>query len=81
MSDAFSKWLEFVPIPDKSAETVAKGIYETWMCRNSLMDILVTDNGKEFKNKVMCTFKKKGRFTKSAGKWSFFFIAHMAPNY
>ena len=53
MSDAFSKWLEIVPIPDKSAETVAKGIYETWMCRNSPMDILVTDNGKEFKNKVM----------------------------
>ena len=53
MSDAFTKWLEIVPIPDKSGETVAKGIYETWMCRNSPMDILVIDNGKEFKNKIM----------------------------
>ena len=53
MSDSFTKWIELVPLPNKSSEEVAKAIYENWICRNSPMDILITDNGKEFKNQVM----------------------------
>ena len=67
MSDSFTKWLELTPIPDKSAETVAKAMTEQWFYRNSPMDVLVTDNGKEFANetmKLLCdNFGIKHRFT------------------
>ena len=67
MSDSFTKWLELPPIPDKSAETVAKAMIEQWLYRNSPMDVLVTDNGKEFDNETMrllCNnFGIKHRFT------------------
>ena len=53
MSDAFTKWIELIPLPNKSAEEVAKAVYENWICRNSPMDTLITDNGKEFRNRVM----------------------------
>ena len=53
MSDAFTKWIELVPIPDKSAETIANAIMENWIYRNSAMEVLVSDNGKEFKNETM----------------------------
>ena len=53
MSDSFTKWIELVPLPNKSAEVVAKAVYENWICRNSQMDTLITDNGKEFRNQVM----------------------------
>ena len=53
MSDAFTKWIELVPLPNKSAEEVGKAIYENWICRNSPMDVLITDNGKEFRNQIM----------------------------
>ena len=67
MSDSFTKWLELAPIPDKSAETVAKAMTERWLYRNSPMDVLVTDNGREFDNetmKLLCNnFGIKHRFT------------------
>ena len=53
MSDAFTKWIELIPLPNKSAEEVGKAIYENWICRNSPMDVLITDNGKEFRNQIM----------------------------
>ena len=53
MSDSFTKWIELIPLPNKSAEEVAKAVYENWICRNSPMDTLITDNGKEFRNQVM----------------------------
>ena len=53
MSDSFSKWIELIPIQDKNANTIVKAITNNWICRNSKMDILVTDNGKEFKNSLI----------------------------
>ena len=53
MSDSFTKWIELVPLPNKSAEEVAKAVYVNWICRNSPMDTLITVNGKEFQNQVM----------------------------
>ena len=53
MSDAFTKWIELIPLPNKSAEEVGKAIYENWICLNSPMDVLITDNGKEFRNQIM----------------------------
>ena len=44
-----------IPIPDKSAETVAHAIYTGWICRNAPMEILITDNGREFTNGTIKT--------------------------
>ena len=67
MSDSFTKWIELIPIPDKRAETISSAIYKGWICRNSAMEILLTDNGTEFKNETMedlcAEFKVEHRFT------------------
>ena len=53
MTDAFSKYTEMVAIMDKSAETVAKAFLERWICRFSAPTMIVTDQGKEFCNKIL----------------------------
>ena len=53
MTDAFSKWVELRAIPDKKASTVAKVIFEQYICRYGCMRLLVCDNGKEFANQVL----------------------------
>lgn len=52
MTDAFSKYVELVPLPDKEAVTVAQGIFYRWLCRFGAPLILTTDGGKEFTAKV-----------------------------
>ena len=51
--DAFSRWLEAVPLTNKRAETVAWALLTTWICRYGWMQILHSDNGTEFVNAVM----------------------------
>ena len=53
ITDAFSKYAELVALPDKKAETVAKAIFERWVCRFSVPRMIVTDNGKEFANEML----------------------------
>ena len=55
MTDAYTKIVELAPIADKSAETVAKTIFERWICRYSCMIQVITDNGLEFCNQVLDT--------------------------
>lgn len=50
---AFTKWTEVVPIPNKEAPTVAKAIFEEWICRRGIMQNLVSDGGKEFANTIL----------------------------
>jgi hypothetical protein len=50
---AFTKWVEVVPLPNKEAETVAKAVFEEWICRRGVMNLLVSDGGKEFANKIL----------------------------
>jgi transposase InsO family protein len=52
MTDAFTKYAELVAIPDKEAATVAKAIMERWICRFSSPKTIVTDQGREFVNKL-----------------------------
>ena len=51
--DAFSKFVELVAIPDKSAETVANAFFKMWLCRYSAPQLVVSDGGKEFSNQLM----------------------------
>ena len=51
MTDYFSKYVEAVPIKDKSAVSVARGIYEVY-CRQGAPVHVISDQGKEFINQV-----------------------------
>ena len=48
-TDYFSKYVEAIPIPDKSADSVAKGIYKIY-CRQGAPVHIITDQGKQFVN-------------------------------
>lgn len=51
MTDYFSKYVEVVPLRDKSALSVARGIYKIYLRHGAPVSI-ITDQGKEFINKV-----------------------------
>ena len=53
MVDAFSRWIEAVPLTNKRADTVAWAVLTTWICRHGWMAILHSDNGTEFINATM----------------------------
>ena len=42
MTDYFSKYVEAIPIPDKSADSVAKGIYKIY-CQQGAPVHIITD--------------------------------------
>ncbi len=48
MIDAFTKYVKFVPLPNKEAATVAEAIFDKWFCHFGMPLDLVTDEGKEF---------------------------------
>ena len=51
MTDYFSKYVEAVPIPDKSAISVAHGVYKVY-CRHGAPVGVICDQGREFVNQV-----------------------------
>ncbi len=53
MTCAFSKWTEVVPIPDKEATTIARVVFEEWICRRGVMLQLISDGGREFANNIL----------------------------
>lgn len=53
-----SKYLIAVPIPDKSARSIAKAIYEHFILVYGAMKILKSDNGTEYKNQLIDEFCK-----------------------
>ena len=48
----FSKYVEAVPIPDKTAVSVAQGIYKVY-CRQGAPVSIICDQGKKFVNQGM----------------------------
>ena len=52
ITDAFSKYAVVSAIPDKNAQTVAEEIFDKWIRRFSCPRRIVSDNGKEFCNKL-----------------------------
>jgi len=48
MTDAFSKYVELIPLPNKEALTVASAIFARWICRFGSPLQITTDGGKEF---------------------------------
>ena len=52
MTDAFTKYAEITAVTDKSAPTVARAIFEKWICRFGCPVEITSDNGKEFCNEL-----------------------------
>ncbi|GFT61143.1 transposon Tf2-9 polyprotein [Trichonephila clavipes] len=46
--DRFSYWMEAIPIPEITVETVGRKFYEKWICRFGVPAKLVTDHGRQF---------------------------------
>ena len=57
-TDHFSKWTEATAVPDKSAKSTAKFLYSV-ICRLGCMDILISDQGREFVNIVIDNLMKQ----------------------
>ena len=54
-SDYFTKWPEATAIPDKSAATVAKFLYQL-IIRHGSPTIIQSDQGREFVNQVLAIY-------------------------
>jgi hypothetical protein len=69
LTDAFTKYVELVMIPNKEAFTVATALLNRWICRFGLPLEIVTDQGKEFTNqmvpKLFCGLDDKHSTTSS----------------
>jgi hypothetical protein len=52
MTDACTKHVKLVTFPNKEPETVADAIFSYWICRFGIPVEVITDQGKEFCNKL-----------------------------
>ena len=52
ITDAFTKYVELVAIDNKEAPTVTEAIFKKWICRYGVPLEIITDQGKEFCNKL-----------------------------
>jgi transposase InsO family protein len=52
LTDAFTKYAVMIAIDNKEAPTVAKHIFEAWICKFGTPLEFVSDNGKEFCNNL-----------------------------
>jgi len=52
LTDAFTKYTVLLAIDNKEAATVAKHIFESWICKFGTPLEFVSDNGKEFCNNL-----------------------------
>jgi hypothetical protein len=53
MTEACTKYVELVAMPNKESETVADAIFSHWICCFGIPVEVITDQGKEFCNKLM----------------------------
>ncbi|CAG9137730.1 unnamed protein product [Plutella xylostella] len=56
--DRTTHWPEAFPIKDITAETVAKVIYEGWICRFGICRFLTSDQGRQYESKLFSELMK-----------------------
>ena len=60
MEDLFTRAAEMIPIPDKSAKTVASALIRDVFCRRGIPEsIILTDRGCEFDNQALSTIAQE----------------------
>ena len=59
MTDAFTKYVELVAVPNKEAGTVASALINRWVCRFGVPLEFITDQGREFKNALWTEIVKQ----------------------
>jgi hypothetical protein len=53
MTDAFTRYMELVPIRNKQSITVAEALFDEWICQHGFFEQVVSDRGGEFVSEVM----------------------------
>jgi hypothetical protein len=57
--DRYTRWLEFVPMPTKTAEDVVTALFKEWIARYGVPEVILSDNGLEFRNNLLSSLSEK----------------------
>jgi hypothetical protein len=57
--DHTTRWIEFIPLKNKTAVDITEAFYNNWICRYGIPFVLLTDNALEFKANVLYDLCKK----------------------
>jgi hypothetical protein len=66
-TNAFSKYGELVAISDQTAETVAKAIFNRWICQYGVPTEIITNREKEFCNEITIELYKAMKLNPESG--------------
>ena len=58
MIDTFTRWPVATPIKDRSSATIAKAIFDHWICDKSVPMKIISDQAREFTSELMQQFAK-----------------------
>ncbi|CAG4969802.1 unnamed protein product [Colias eurytheme] len=58
MIDRLTRWPEICPVKDMTAESVARAVYEGWICRFGCPKVITTDQGRQFESELFTDLMK-----------------------
>ena len=58
--DYFTKAAELVAVPSKSADTIARALWDNWFCRYGVPSFVTSDNGTEFSGEFSAMLERLG---------------------
>ncbi len=80
-TNAFSKNVELVAIPDWTPETVAKAVFDKWICQYGGPTQIITNQEKEFCNELTAELFKIIKLTpETTSKLPMFYFQEQTAN-